>query len=624
MFDSKSLRNAVVVAIVVMLAVGNAWAAESAGPRAADGMLGAIPAKSLFCIRINNFDGTLDAANEFLKDLAPPSFDAKKAVFSKLGSVLGDNDLKGINKKGNIAIFGVEVPTEPAAARKMGNMFIGALLPVTNYEDFISANPNCSKPDEQGISTITVNGQPRGLATNFRRFALLCPPNARDNLIKVKEMLGQRRESLRRSLSTYERRQAANLPVWIYLNVKQGATLINPIVAGKLEQMKAELQKLKESGGNPAMVEPSGIVDFYSGIIKVFTEGTDYFTVGLTPSSEACHVSYTLKPVADTKMAEIVGRQMGGNLNHMLGYLQDGAMMNLACKVDRTSLKAGYMTLFDLMGKMFPGSMSEADIEQMKEVTAKAIDALGDSLAISAQVGGEGPVPFRGKYILEVRDRQALEQVIAQELQMMQKGAFADMYKGFGVQMEVNVEQDAGTYEGIAIHAAGVKFKAGENESLQGNAMVKMFGGGLEYRWAFVDGCCVYTVGGEPDKMIRELIDQVRAGGPKTIAPEVKAGLDAIEGSRQADVFGTFNYVRMLNMASGFMFPAASDEAVKIEVPTKSDITFAGRTVDGEGRLRVVLPKTHLLEIKSAFEKLAPQIKKQQELLKQKQQSSQQ
>jgi hypothetical protein len=189
--------------------------------------------------------------------------------------------------------------------------------------------------------------------------------------------------------------------------------------------------------------------------------------------------------------------------------------------------------------------------------------------------------------------------------------------------MEVNVEQDAGTYEGIPIHAAGVKFKVGENESLQGKAMMEMFGGGLEYRWAFVDGRCVYTVGGEPDKMIHELIDQVRAGGPKTIAPEVKAALDAIEDSRQADVFGTFNYVRALNMMSGFMFPA-SDETVKIEVPTKSDIAFAGRTVDGEGRLQVVVPKAHILEIKSAFEKLIPQIKKQEELLRQKQQSSQQ
>ena len=116
MFNSKNARNAVAAAIVVMLAVGNVWAAQAARPRAADGLVGAIPAKSLFCIRINNFDGTLDAANEFLKDLMPPSFDAKKAVFSRLGSVLSDNDLKGINKKGNIAVFGVEVPAEPAAA----------------------------------------------------------------------------------------------------------------------------------------------------------------------------------------------------------------------------------------------------------------------------------------------------------------------------------------------------------------------------------------------------------------------------------------------------------------------------------------------------------------------------
>ena len=113
MFSSRSFRNAIIVLTVAILAAGGVWASESARPRA--GMLGSIPAKSLFCVRINNFDGTLDAVNEFLEDVAPESFDAKGALFSKLGSVLGDSELKGINKKGNIAIFAVNVPGDSAA-----------------------------------------------------------------------------------------------------------------------------------------------------------------------------------------------------------------------------------------------------------------------------------------------------------------------------------------------------------------------------------------------------------------------------------------------------------------------------------------------------------------------------
>ncbi|MBN2592983.1 MAG: hypothetical protein JXA81_05695, partial [Sedimentisphaerales bacterium] len=141
MFRSTSLRNVILIVTVAIFAACGVCAAQVARTRGSGEMLGAIPAKSLFCIRINDFEGTLDSANAFLKDIAPASFDAKTAVFSKLGSVLGDNDLKGINKKGNIAIFAVNVPGESVAPGLMGNMFIGGLLPVTEYEDFISGNP---------------------------------------------------------------------------------------------------------------------------------------------------------------------------------------------------------------------------------------------------------------------------------------------------------------------------------------------------------------------------------------------------------------------------------------------------------------------------------------------------
>jgi len=242
MFNSRSLRNVILVATVAILAAGGVWASESAKKRRAGAILGAIPAKSLFCVRINNFEDTLDAANAFLKDVTPESFDAKAALFSKLGSVIGDNELKGVNKKGNIAIFALDVPSETSPG-PMNNIFIGAFLPVTKYEKFISSNPNCSEPDEQGISTITVNGGPMGLATNFRRFALLCPPNARENLIKVKEMLAQRKESLGNSLDADKRKQAASSPVWVYLNVKQGSQMIQPMLFGGLEMMKAQLAR---------------------------------------------------------------------------------------------------------------------------------------------------------------------------------------------------------------------------------------------------------------------------------------------------------------------------------------------------------------------------------------------
>ena len=620
MFNSRSLRNVIVVATVAILAAGGVWASEAKKKRQDAGMMWAIPAKSLFCVRINKFDGTLDAANEFLKDVAPESLDAKAALLSKLGGLLGDNELRGVNKKGNIAIFGLNVQGESAAPGPMGNIFIGALLPITKYENFISKNSNCGEPDDEGISTIAVNGQQRGLATNFRRYALLCPPNARENLIKVKKLLAQRKQSLGRSLDAEERKQAGSSPVWVYLNVKQGSQMIQPMLFGGLEMMKAQLEKAKESGEAPMVIDPSGIINFYGGIFKMLLEGTDYVMLGLAPTSESCSVTVGVKAVPDTEMATMVGSPIDGDFGNELGYLDDGAMMNFGTKVDRPSLKAGYMKLFDLVGQMIPNGIPEADLEEMKTLTTEGINALGDSIAVSVGVNGKGSVPFWGKYVIEVEDEKAFKEVLEKELRMMEDGAFGDLYKGFGMEMDVKINRGAGTYKGVTIDAAKVNFKITE-KSMQSQMIGKMFGDGLDYNWAFVNNNCVYTIGGDADKMIRELIDQVKAGGPKKIGAEMKAAMDAIPESKQADVVGTFNYVRAINMAMSFMIEGADSQD---QVQSQSSIAFAGRTTEnGKMKFQMVLPKKHLQEIQSVFKTFIPLMEKQQKELREKQTSDQ-
>ena len=620
MFSSRSLRNVILVATVSILAAGGVWASETAKKRQNPGMMWAIPARSLFCIRINKFDGTLDAANEFLKDVAPESLDAKKALLSKLGSLLGDNELKGINKKGNIAIFGLNIEGESAARGPMGNMFIGALLPVTKYENFISGNSNCGEPDNEGISTITLNGQPQGLATNFRRFALLCPPNARENLIKIKKLLNQRKQSLGSSLDADERKQAGSSPVWIYLNVKQGSALVGPMLFGQLEMMKGQLQKMKESGQSPMMIDPSGIINFYGGIFKMLLGGTDYVMLGLAPSSDSCSVTVGVKAVPETEMAAMVGSPIEGDFGNKLGYLDDGAMMNIGAKIDRPSMKVGYMKLFELVGQMIPDGIPEADLEEMKNLMTEGIDSLGDSITVSVGVNGKDSTPFWGKYVIEVKDEKAFKKVLEKELRMMQDGAFGELYKGFGMEMDVKIERGAGSYEGITIDAAKVNFKMSE-KSMQSQMIGKMFGDGLDYNWAFVNNNCVYTIGGDADKMIRELIDQVKAGGPKKIGAEMKAAMDSIPDSKQADVVGTFNYVRMLNMVTRFIGESAE---AKDQVQSQSSIAFAGRTTEnGKMKLQYVLPKKHLQEIQSAFKKFIPLMEKQQREQREKQRSEQ-
>ena len=629
MVNSRITRNALLAGTVVLLAAGGVWAAKSAkgAKSGAAGLLGSIPAKSLFCVRINKLDGTLEAVNEFLKGVAPESFDAQEAVISKLGKALGDEKLSGVNRGGNFAVFAVNVPSpsaggvagQPGGGGPMANMFIGAMLPVSDYEKFISQNPNCGQPDGEGISTITVDGRPSSLVTSFRRFALVCPPNAREKLIPVKKMLAQGESSLVTVLDDEQQKLAGSASVWAYVNVKEASGLIGPMFFAQLEQMKTQLQKMKESGqGPPMMVDPSGVINFYGGMFRMLMDGTDHVTVALSPAPETCSLTVGVKAVPGSDMAAIIGSPMSGDFGNMLGYLDDGAMMNLGCKVDRASLKVAYAKLIDLVGKMTAGAVPEADLDKIKTLTAKLIDAMGDSLAISAGTTGPEAPLVSIKYVLKVKDEASFKEVIDEQLKMMQEGAFAKLYKGFGMEMDFKVQRQTDTYKGIQIDSAKLAFKMGDEKSPQTQMIRKIYGDALDYRWAFVKGHCVYAIGGGADKVIRELIDQVQAGGPAGAGSQMRAALEAIPQSQQADAVGTFNYVRMLNMVLGAMPMPAGASAVKLDVPTTSNIAFAGRTTaPGVLKLQMVLPKEHLLEIQSAFKTLIPQMKKQQELEKQ-------
>jgi len=625
MLNSRITRNALLTGTVVLLAAGGVWAAKATKTKAAKsgaaGLLGSIPAKSVFCVRINKLDGTLETVSEFLKGVAPESFDAQAAVISKLGKALGDEKLSGVNRKGDFAIFAVNVPGGPAGGGPIADMFIGAMLPVRDYEKFISQNPNCGQADGEGISTIAVDGGSRALVTSFRRVALVCPPNAREKLMRVKKMLGQRKSSLVTVLDDEQQKLAGSASVWAYVNVKEASGLIGPMFFAQLEQMKTQLQKMKESGqGPPIMVDPSGIMDFYGGMFKMLMDGTDHVTLALSPAPETCSLTVGVKAVPGSDMAAIVGSPVGGDFGNMLGYLDDGAMMNLGCKVDRPSLKVAYAKLIDLVGKMTAGTVPEADLDKIRTLTARLIDAMGDSLAISFGTMGQESSLVSIKYVLKVKDEQSFKEVIDEQLKMMQEGAFAKLYKGFGMEMDFKIQRQADTYKGIKIDSAKVAFNVGEENSPQTQMIRKIYGDALDYRWAFVKGHCVYAIGGGADKVVRELIDQVQTGGPTQTGSQMQAALAAIPESQQADAVGTLNYVRMLNMALGMMPMPAGASATTLNVPTTSNIAFAGRTTaDGVLKLQMVLPKKHLLEIQSAFKTLIPQIQKQQELEKQSQ-----
>jgi hypothetical protein len=132
-----------------------------------------------------------------------------------------------------------------------------------------------------------------------------------------------------------------------------------------------------------------------------------------------------------------------------------------------------------------------------------------------------------------------------------------------------------------------------------------MFGDGFNYRWTVANGLWLCTVSSDPGSSIHQLIDEVKAGGPKQMAGEIKAALELIPQANKADCVGTYNFLRWFGMITAFM-PIPMP---KVDIPTKSGIAFAGKAGGGKMAVEVVLPKEHLMEISSFFQKMQQQQK---------------
>jgi hypothetical protein len=117
---------------------------EGAVEQVAGDLLELVPAKSLFCVFVNNFDYTLGMVDQFLAGLSPVPAGATMGARMQLAGFLGDPAFSGVNTTGNFAVFGV-VSGDEFESGAMENMFMGLLVPVPDFAAFVSGNANCGK-----------------------------------------------------------------------------------------------------------------------------------------------------------------------------------------------------------------------------------------------------------------------------------------------------------------------------------------------------------------------------------------------------------------------------------------------------------------------------------------------
>jgi len=388
---------------------------------------------------------------------------------------------------------------------------------------------------------------------------------------------------------------AAKEPLWAYANIKQ----LNKAFG---EDLQNGLKEISGEVANSGAMAPTMGKSFEMAMqmVKVAMDQSDWLSLSLRPSAETLVASMTLKAVAGSDMAGFFIDSPAGKLP--LEYFEDGAMMNAAFRMNKDSWVKSYDWILDIMGAS-ADEATKADVAKIKALTAKSINTMGDSGAFTAKTTSGSP-SFVGKMAFAIKDEAGFRQVMKESSELGKAGSFKRLYSAFGMKADFTFKPETTEYAGVKIDQARLTMEGMGNE--QTDKMIKaMYGEGFDYRFAVVKGLCVGTFGDNSDAGIKAMIDDAKAGKPKTISAETKTALSLLPGAEKEDFFATYNYVKALSMAGPMlqaMIPGGA--APKINTESKSCLAFAGSMGKGAMSFDIAVPKAHVMEIKAAFEQL--------------------
>jgi hypothetical protein len=566
-----------------------------------------IPADTLFCVRINKLATALSQVDQFLTGISPLGL--SMPVRSQLGQFLGSPEPAGINMTADFAIFGPLPGGEKPDPKR-----VGILIPLSDHQQFLT-NPNVAKPDAQGISRIGPEGKADLAGVKVGSFMLVTNTANQKALIEAKNWASGP-SSLAQRLSPEELKRAQGSPVWAYANIQTLNKMFGPMLQQKIQEGKKKLQEAQAQGQGTAMMgamgQPEAIIDMYTSLLNSLMQETQSVSLSLEPTATAIRAALVAAAMPDTEMAKILS--MDGSqqqLPSLLGYLENGAIMNGVASCSPAFAKAISQKRIDLVAAMLGQALAKEDVARFRKLATETADVFGGAVAWSMSADLKSKPPFRMKYVATLKDRQKFNDVIDQSFKLMNETAMTDLLKKFGVKMQLTLQRNAQTYQDVPIDAIRVAMQPVDANAPQAQMMTAMLGQGLELRLAVVKDLLVYTLAADPDKEIRTLIDQAKAGGPSQVPSEVQAALQLIPDAKKADFFGTYNYLRAIQMALAFM-PMPMPQ---IDVPTQSSIAFAGDIGGGRLLVNAAVPKQHVLELMMVFMKMQQQ--KMQEMQKQ-------
>lgn len=595
MLKSRRLRDIAAVGLLVLVIFAAALHAQSP---ADNELLKMVPAKTLFCVRVNNFDYTLNQIDQFLAGASPMPMGVSMLVRMQLANLLGSPQLTGLNTNGSFAVFGVTMPGETTQTNAIPDIFVGILAPVTDYKQFIDGNTNCIEADAKGISKITMTGTPVMLSAKAGNYALMSWANDYDKLVTMAKAISATGSAgLSGILDAAETKQAETEPIWAYGNVQQVSGTFGSIISGKIEEFKTISKSMQagQSGASPESIQ--NVMNMYAGILETLMKETKSVSIAINPKPDVLNITETISAVPGTDMAKMLTTDATSQReNTLLTYLEDGAMANFGATINTAFWKKLNVRSIDLLAMMSGDSISAEDITEFKTLATNVTDCLDGPLAYSFSNSAKNKPPFVLKYVIAVKDEKKFNQLIEKATDILSTSGLMDFYKSLGIESSFSMKRDVDSYKGISISSAKLTMKSTDANSPQAQMITSMYGDGFDYRWGMTDGLFVCAVSGDVNATIRELIDQVKTDSPKQIGAEMKAAMSLLPEASKADFVVTFNVLRLFNMATS-MVPIPIPP---MDVQTKSNIIIAGRAADSRMVVNIAVPKQHLIEIVSA------------------------
>ena len=145
------IRLSLTMLLVIGLSASSLFAADT---------LENVPDNAVFCVKINNLQKTAENLDQYMLGASPVPMSFSALVTMQMGALLGNPALEGLDISGDFVVFGLPIEQTKEQTNAMDEMFIGLILPISDYDNFIAKSPTVSEPDENGISTITIPSMP--------------------------------------------------------------------------------------------------------------------------------------------------------------------------------------------------------------------------------------------------------------------------------------------------------------------------------------------------------------------------------------------------------------------------------------------------------------------------------